>query len=160
MTQVLTLSNLSMFETSKEDRKIFAQSVMQAINDGDADPLKIHLQLKCTEDLIKAIKDQDGYSDALETEAVKHGKRFELFNAKFEVKGGVPSYDWSVCNDPILIELTAISESAKSELKERENFLKNIPASGATIVIEETGEAITVYPPAKAQKDIIAVTLK
>lgn len=160
MTNSLALSNLSLFETTKEEREQFAINIMEAINEGLLDPLHLHLQLKCAEDLIKAVKDQEGYSNTLEAEASKYGKRFEKFNAKFEIKGGVPTYDWAVCNDEILNDLLIQQEMIKEKLKERQTFLKNIPASGVSVIIEGTGEVVTVYPPAKSQKDIIAVTLK
>ncbi len=78
----LTLSNLSLFETTKEQRQQFCANVIDVLSEGMADPLKIHLQVKCLEDIIKQITSNAAYKDFLLTEASKYGKTFEHHNLK------------------------------------------------------------------------------
>ena len=51
-------------------------------------------------------------------------------------------------------------ESVANEVKQREAFLKTVPAKGMIITDELSGETFTVYPPAKSSSTSIAVTLK
>lgn len=160
MTQELsTTSILALFETNKEQRATFVEHTLQAIDEGQASPLTLQLQMKCMEDVIKSVSTNERYSAALLEEAQKNGKQFDYHNAKFQVKEAGTKYDYSNCGDPILSELEAESEKASTKLKDRQKFLQNAPTEGVDIITND-GEVTKVFPPSKSSTTTIAVTLK
>jgi len=56
---------MALFETTKEQRQSFVSDIIQKIEDGDIDPLKIQVQLKCAEDIIKQVTGNDKYRNLL-----------------------------------------------------------------------------------------------
>ena len=155
---LITTTDLSIFETTKAERQEFAQSVIKGIKDGLSDPLKIHYQVKCMEEVIKNITSDPDYKSMTLDEAAKYGKTFEHFNARFEVKEMGVKYDYSVCNDPTYNKLKAQLTVIEDELKAREKYLKAIPIQGVQTLLED--EVVTLYPPAKSSTTSITVNLK
>jgi hypothetical protein len=155
---LITTTDLSLFETSKADRHEFAQSVIQGIKDGNSDPLKVHHQVKCLEDLIKSITNDPDYKVLTLSEASKYGKSFDHYNARFEIKEMGVKYDYSVCNDPVYNKLKAQLTVLEDEIKAREKYLKAIPTSGIEQLFED--EIVKVYPPNKTSTTTITVNLK
>lgn len=149
---------LSLLETTKEQRESFVRSIVSALDEGTADPLKIHLQVKNTEDLIKQITSNEKYREFLLNEASKYGKTFEQYNAKFQVKETGTRYDYSVCCDSELQDLQEQSDKLAEKLKSRQKFLQSVPASGLEIL--QGDELITIYPPIKTSTTSVTVTLK
>ena len=76
---------------------------------------------------------------------------------KFEIAETGTAYDFSKCNDPELAELEARVEEYKKKLKERQELLKAVPASGMEIRFGD--ELVTVYPPSKSSKSSFKVSL-
>lgn len=154
----LTISNLSLFETTKKERQDFAIQVTNNLMEGLADPLKVHLQVKCMEDIIKQLTSNTVYKDIVLTEAQKYGKSFEQHNAKFEIKEMGVKYDYSNCGDPVYMELEDKLAILETEIKNRQTLLKAIPESGQEILIGD--ELVKVYPPSKSSTTSITVNLK
>jgi hypothetical protein len=151
MNDLTTTGILGLLDTTKEQRASFVSDLVDKMKDGLADPVKVHLQVKKMEDLLTQIKENKEYRDLVMDEAVKYGKKFEMYGAAFELRAGAGRYDFS--NDPEHAEL-------KEKLKQRESFLKTIPAAGMQTVTKY-GEVVTLYPPNKTPAaDVIAVTLK
>jgi hypothetical protein len=155
---LITTTDLSLFETTKAERQDFAQSVIKGIKDGLSDPLKVHYQVKCMEDIIKNITGDAEYKSMTLDEAAKYGKTFDHYNAKFEVKEMGVKYDYSVCNDPVYNKLKAQLTVLEDEVKAREKYLKAIPTTGVETLLED--EVITLYPPNKTSTTTITVNLK
>lgn len=155
---ITTYTDLSLFETSKGERQEFAQVVVNNAKEGLINPLKLHLQVKCLEDLIKQITSNPDYKELTLDEAYKYGKTFEQYNAKFEIKEMGVKYDYGACNDPIMNDLLVQQAELEERIKERQKFLKAIPAKGLETLIED--EVITLYPPAKSSTTTISVNLK
>jgi len=162
MTQELTTTSiLSLFETTKEQRESFALDLIERIDGGQVDPLKVHLQVKCMEDVVKMINSNTNYKKAiLETAEQQGQKSFQFHNAKFEIKETGVKYDFSQCSDPVLVSLYSQQEAIDKAVKDRETMLKTIPQKGMVITDEESGETFTVYPPSKSSTTNVAVTLK
>ena len=148
---------LSIFATTKETRQQFAQVVIDEMKLGIADPMKIHLQVKCMEDFIKQITSHPDYKDLTLDEAAKYGKSFEMHNAKFEVKEMGVKYDYSACGDPIYNELSQKMAELEKEIKDRQAFLKAVKP-GTEILVED--EVVILYPPVKTSTTSITVNLK
>ena len=155
--KIATVTDLSLFETTKAERQDFAQSVVNGLKEGLSDPLKVHLQVKCMEDLIKQITSHPDYKDLTLDEAAKYGKSFEHYNAKFEIKEMGVKYDYSNCGDPIYNQLANELAELEKKVKERQAFLKAVQP-GTELLIED--EVIVLYPPVKTSTTSITVNLK
>jgi hypothetical protein len=155
--KLATTTDLSLFETTKSERQDFAQSVVNNLKEGLSDPLKVHLQVKCMEDLIKQITSHPDYKDLTLDEAAKYGKSFEHYNAKFEVKEMGVKYDYSNCGDPIYNRLAEELAELEKKVKDRQAFLKAVQP-GTELLIED--EVIVLYPPVKTSTTSITVNLK
>jgi hypothetical protein len=93
--ELTTTSILALFETNKEQRQSFALSLVDEIEQGNVNPLKVHLQIKCMEDIIKLLNSNTIYKKAVLEEAEKQGqKSFEYQNAKVEIKETGVKYDF------------------------------------------------------------------
>ena len=161
MNDITTTGILSLLDTTKAQRATFVADVISRIEEGQADPIKVKLQVKKMEELCKAIADNPRFRDLLMDEAVKNGKSFEMYEAKFEIRSAPAKLDYSGCNDAEHARLTDSIEELKGRLKDRETFLKTIPVIGLDTVDESTGEVVKLYPPVKSPAaDIIAVSLK
>lgn len=155
--KIATVTDLSLFETTKSERQDFAQSIVNGLKEGLSDPLKVHLQVKCMEDLIKQITSHPDYKDLTLDEAVKYGKSFEHYNAKFEIKEMGVKYDYSNCGDPIYNQLANELAELEKKVKDRQTFLKAVQP-GTELLIED--EVIILYPPVKTSTTSITVNLK
>ena len=155
--RIVTTTDLSLFETTKAQRQDFAQSVINSLKEGHTDPLKVHLQVKCLEDIVKQLTSHPEYKDLTLDEASKHGKSFELHNAKFEIKEAGVKYDYSNCGDPVYNELAQKMAELEKEIKDRQAFLKAVKP-GTEILVED--EVVILYPPIKTSTTSITVNLK
>lgn len=162
MTQELTTTSiLSLFETTKVERQDFAIRVVEALDNGQVEPLKVHLQVKCMEDIIKLLNTNTRYKSAvLEAAQVYGQKSFEYQNSKVEIKEMGTKYDFSKSSDPVLTSLYEQQAKIDEAVKARETMLKTIPEKGMIITDEESGETFTIYPPAKSSTTSVAITLK
>lgn len=145
---------------SKAERAGWVQTIIEQISEGEINPIAIHTQVKCLEDMLKELTSNETYRSHCLDEASKHGKAFELYNAKFSIREVGVKYDYSKCEDPLLIELERQHEIIATQMKERQKFLQTIPNAGLTLTDKETGEVFTVYPPAKSSTTSITVTLQ
>lgn len=171
--ELSTTAILSLFETTKAQRQSFVSGVVQAMANGEVDPLKIHLQVKCMEKIIESLtstdekKNKDGIELAkmyrrLTLEAAeKYGAReFEFMNSKIKIGETGTKYDYSQCGDPELAVWQSHALELAEKIKARQSLLQTVPAKGMIITVEETGETATVYPPSKSSTTNIVVTLK
>lgn len=160
MTNQISVIDQLGFADSKATRSEIADTIVNNVTEGITDPLQVHYHLKCLEDLIKQVTVNDTFKDALLTEAAKYGKSFEFKSSRMDIKEVGTKYDFTVCNDPEWIKLNTELEDLKFKVKHRESTLKTLPLSGMDIILSETGEVVTIYPPAKSSTTSISVTLK
>lgn len=160
-------SLLSLFETTKQQRNLFVEDILAKLEDGEVDALKLHLQIKSAEQLIKNFTDKQTnataasrYAKVVLEAAEKQGKQFDFYNAKWQIKEAGVIYDWEKSEDPVIMDLLSQQEVLKEKIKLRQEFLKTIPISGITQVDEVTGETTKIYPPAKSSTTTVSVTLK
>lgn len=158
--QIQTAENMAAFAVSKANREELAIQIVEAMDAGELNPLDIHYQVKAMEDFIKVLTSNSRYKDYVLTEGMKHGKSFEFNGSKMEIKETGVKYDYSNCGDQEWSAIEVEINRRKELQKEREKFLKSVPAEGIEIVSNETGEVIKVYPPSKTSTTSIAVTLK
>ena len=157
--EITTQGILSLFETTKQERSTFVSDVLERIGNGQADPVKVHLQLKCMEEIVKTITSHQGYKDLLLYEAEKNGRKFMAFNAEFSIKEMGTKYDYSQCGDADLLSMLQSIETITAAVKERQEYLKHLPTAGVQ-QIDANGEVITLFPPTKTSTTTVAVSLK
>lgn len=165
-------SIVALFDTTKAERITFAEAIVNTLEEGIVDPLKVHLQLKCMEGIIDMLTNTDPKKNPAHAVAVRYkalileaaerqgGKSFEFHQGKFEIKEVGTKYDWASSQDPEIIELLAEQKAIDAKVKSRQDFLKNLPEGGMTAVNEGSGEVVTLYRPAKSSSTSVAVTLK
>lgn len=154
-------SILSLFETNKEQRQSFVVRIVEALQSGQVDPLKAHLQVKCMESIIKDLNANKTYKSQVLDAASKYGaKSFEFNNAKMEIKEAGVKYDFSNCADPVLVSLCQQQAIIDKKVKDRETFLKTVPEKGMIVTDEESGETFTCFPPSKSSSTTVVTTLK
>ena len=171
MSELSTNSILSLFQTSKSQRLSFVNQVMEGIENGTADPLKVHLQIRGMEDIINSLTCTDPkknknyeiamrYKKLLLDEAEKNGKKFTLHNAEFSLKEVGTKYDYSVCEDPEWNELNEAFIKISEAKKAREATLQTFSDKGLEVLNKETGEIIIAHPPSKSSTTSVTVSLK
>lgn len=153
-------SIVALFKTNKGERESFVSQVIESLKEGNVNSLELHLQIKCMEDIIEQIKSDMQYKLMVLEEAEKSGKAFDFQSSKIAIREVGTKYDFSNTNDPIYMRLESVSSIASKELKERADFLKKVPLSGMVILDEDTGEAVTIYPPSTTSTTSVVVTLK
>ena len=159
--ELTTTSILKLFQTSKSERESFALDLIEKMDTGTVNPLEVHLQVKCMEDVVKVINGNTVYKKMVLDASENMGeKSFQFHNAKFEIKETGVKYDFSKCEDIVLEKLYTKQAEIEGLVKARESMLKTIPLKGMIVTDEETGETFTVYPPAKSSTTNVAVTLK
>lgn len=172
MNELTTTSILALFQTNKDQRASFVNDIVSKIESGEVDPLKIHLQLKCMEDIITQLTSSDPkknknidaakkYKDALLDAAQNQGgKSFQFHNAKFEIKEKGVKYHFENTNDFFLQAAEEAIEPLNKSIKARQDFLKTIPTEGIELLNESTGEMVRVYPPYKTSSTSLQLSLK
>jgi len=153
------------FPTAQK-RASFAAAILEAIDEGQLDPIDVHYQIKSIESCLSMLTDKKSnpatakiYSERLLEAAERQGsKQFKRGDATFEIKEQGTKFDFTGCHHPRWNELNDQFQAIAAQLKEIESFLKNVPADGVTITIEDTGEVVTVYPPIKRSTTGVTVT--
>lgn len=159
--EMTATSVLSLFETTKEQRMTFVMSVIDQIQAGNVDPLKVHLHVKMMEETIKQLNANSIYKTSILEAAEKYGeKSFSFGNAKVEIKEVGVKYDFSKTEDVTLLSMYKQQEELEAKIKARETMLKAVDGKGMIVTDQDSGETFTVYPPAKSSTTSIAVTLK
>ena len=148
-----------MNELARFDKPVsyYVDMVLKSIQEGEQNPLDIHLSRVKLEKILKGINDNPDIQDSVIREFEKYGERTVNYKGAVlqQQEAGV-KYDFSGCGDPIIEDLLKRQEELKEKINERVKFLKFIPESG--IVDPETGAFI--YPPAKTSKTIIKTTMQ
>lgn len=135
---------------------VLAQSAINAVVEGEIDPIVAHINISKMEAAIKIYKDNAKVRDITLRELAKYGKKQSFGDCTLEeVEAGV-KYDYSGCNDSVMEELMRMRQAIDADIKEREAFLKAIPQSG--IVNPDTGELLK--RPSKSSKTTIKTTFK
>lgn len=132
--------------TLAEKRDLFRQSVRDQILNGYMNPLEFYRQAKIVADVIDELKKDPDILDCAQTERLKFGKEKPVVNGAVVDTGSKTTYDYESTGDPVYQEL-------KKKLKDREAFLKAIPAGG--IIDPETGQLL--MPPVQKISNFITV---
>lgn len=158
METMTAQSVISLCPSTKEQIEIFANQLIDDVEQGVTNPLALHIRLTLIEKSFDKVK--EAIKKQVVTEAEKHNqKSFDHMGCKIEVKEMGVKYDYSGCNDAEWNSLNEGKKAYEVGIKERQEFLKALKKK-ETIVNEETGEIIEIFPPIKISTTSIAVTPK
>lgn len=133
-----------------------ANHAIDAVREGEIDPIVAHINVSRFEAAIKMFKDNPHIKAITLDELSKYGRKQSFGDCTLEECEGGVKYDYSLCNDNELAELEALKKDVEERIKARQATLKALPLSG--LVDPETGAMI--YPPARSSKTIIKTTFK
>jgi hypothetical protein len=162
MTQIILpdspSSVMQLFDADKKSLIGFATTVINAVQDGNEDALKVHAVAK--KNIFAMEKIIEGIKENVKTEAAKYGdKPFMYANAECHYTPTSTTYDFEACGDQELVRLQLEFEAVKAKLDQRKEWLKTM-GNPENILNAETGETFTIYPPVKRSSMGIKVTLK
>lgn len=149
------IQTLGIMPSMKGEIASFKEKILNEIDDGNIDALKIHIQLKALESLIKGIVDTPRYKVYLRDEAEKNGKSFEKYGAKIECVEVGTKYNFSQCGHLEYNDLCEKIKELNTKKEEFETLLKAIKTVTPFIVY---GEAVELYPPTKTSISSVKVT--
>ncbi len=149
---------LDMFSTSRAGIDTFSNQVIQAVQNGEVNPLKVRVWLKTMEDIIERVKKETADHQLRESEKYPE-KAFEYSGAKIEKSELGTKYNYSGSNDPIYNHRKQIADAANEQLKEREEFLKALKEP-LILVDDESGEVARIVPPLKTSTTGLKVSIK
>ena len=109
---------------------VLAQSAINAVVEGEIDPIVAHINICKMEAAIKAFKENEQVRDITLRELAKYGKKQSFGDCTLEEAEVGVRYDYSGCNDSFLEELYQTRRALDADIKEREAFLKTLPSSG------------------------------
>lgn len=150
-------SVINLLPSTSDEVNRFANMVIQAVKNGEENPLQMLLQVRAMEKAFKIITEK--IQSNLLTEADKHPENKFEFKGNFIEKSEFVTYDFSVCGDTTFERLEVDFNTAKARLEERKAFLKALKEPtpiGDTV----TGDLVTVRPPLKKSVSGLKVFLK
>lgn len=133
-----------------------ASNAIEAVVNGDVDPITAHINICRMEQAIKLYKDNDRVRDITLRELSKYGKFHQFGDCRLEEAEVGVKYDYTSCADSRYTEMVKLRETLDIDIKDREKMLKNLPHSG--MADPETGELL--FPPSKTSKTSIKTTFK
>ena len=142
---------------SKSQAQTFAQEIIEQVESGNYDALEVHIRCKAL--MVALTQVIESIETTTLAEAEKHGKSFDFKSARIEVKELGSKWHFDKSNDSKYFSIKSNIEKLDIERKDRETFLKSLK-SKTSILDEETGELIEIFPPYKTSKTGITVTLK
>lgn len=119
--------------TSLEQKETFRLQLREKILNGDLNPLEFYSSAKLITDAIEDLKKDPDVFDCATTEIAKYGKEKPTVNGSVITSAQRATPDYDSCGDTVYNDL-------KAKLKDREQFLKNLPPEGT--VNPDTGELI------------------
>jgi len=151
-----TTSLINVMPSNKVQVNDFVQQTKDIIMSGNENPLKIAVQLRALEEVIKKLRTDSQIQDYTLEEAQKEGiKTFKIFGAEISIKETGTKYDYSICNDILLDNLYGELSVLKKKIKDREDMLKTISQDNPAVSLE--GEVLE--PPLKTSKTGISIKL-
>lgn len=152
------IGTLRLFASTQTQIDVFSDSIIQAVKEGEANPLEVLIQIKALQKVSDRVLKE--INDNLLNEANKYSEtNFEFMGAKIEKAELGTKYDYASCGDTEYEMLDSQMNSLKQRIKEREDFLKSIKQD-ITLVDNFTGEVVTVHPPIKKSTSGLKVSIR
>jgi hypothetical protein len=151
------LEILQLGPESLSEIKEFASYFESENENGNLDAMDVYLRCTAMQKALEAIK--SSLQGAATEEAAKYGKNFEKKSYEIKIGEVGTKYIFDNCNDPILVQRDLAAKNAKSQLDDRQKFLKSLKET-LRVVDEETGESFVVNPPVKTSTTSLIVTVR
>ena len=152
------ISVLEMFGTSKQQINSFAAKVINEVEAGNIDPLKVKVLCKTLSEI--ADKIDKGTKDNQKTAASFYGEKpFDFMGAELHLTSVYTAYDYSKCGYSDWNKYNNEITNLKEKLKETETFLRGLHTP-IEILNNETGEVEIVSPPVKSVTEGLKVSIK
>lgn len=133
-----------------------ANQLASAVIEGKVDPKEAAVALDAMAKVIKGAMDSIHEHVLTELGKYSRGEKITVGRIELQRREAATRYNYEACNDPIYSRLAEAADAATKALKEREAFLKAVPAP-FTMVDEETGEVVKVQPAAKTSTTTYAL---
>ena len=147
-----------MFQTSREGITLFASKVINEVEAGNIDPLKVKLYCKTLEAIAEKI--DKGTIDYQKTAASKYGEKpFMFAGAELHLTSTYTVYDYSNCGYSDWNKFSKEITDLKEKLKDCEVFLRSL-RTPIELLNSETGEVEIVSPPAKKVTEGVKCSIK
>ena len=154
----MELKQINHLPQTKDEMKTYSKSIINEVVEGNINPAELICRLKPIIDSFDEVKKY--ISDYVLKEIAKSGGKFNYNSIQIEQMEAGTKYDYTSCNDSVYTDLALQMEELKDKIKVRELFLKSIGIDGQTIVVEETGEIVKIYPPLKTSTTTFKTTYK
>lgn len=152
-----TINSLSYLPSSKIQCADFVAKLIESVESGNENPLKLAIQMNALEKSLKTVK--EAIKDHINKEAATYStKTFDAYGAKVTVAELGVKYDFSNCNDPEWNIIAGEIEELEERLKKRETFLKTI--QGKLNMVDDDGVGHTILPPIKSSTTGIKIELE
>lgn len=149
---------LNLFSTSRTGIDVFSDQIIEAVKEGEINPLQVRIWIKTMEEIIERVKKETAANQL--TEADKWAEqRFEYLGATIEKADVKTEYDYSVCKDSEFELLEVALNVAKEALDNRKAFLKTLKAP-LSIADKVTGELMDINPPLKKSTPGLKVSIR
>lgn len=140
-------SLMHLMPSTSQQITTFSRGIIEAVKNGEENPLDVMLQIRALEKSFKFILDE--IKDNVNREADKYPGVSFRYRGNELVKGDVSTtYDYSICCDTEWERRKVDADAAKERLQEREGFLKALKEP-LEVCDTVTGEMITIRPPLK-----------
>ena len=144
---------------SKQGILMLTSQMKENLLSGEMNVLDFIIKVEVLKNSLEELKKDTDVKDYVLREVEKYGKEAQRNGVKIrQIEAGV-KYDFENCNDAIIEGLLNRQEEVKNKIKERTEFLKNIPEGGITELDEETGEYRRIVRPAKSSTTTFQITL-
>lgn len=151
--------SLKVVTLNKKQLSDIADNIINDVHEGNRNALDVLQNIKAWEKVFEAIKESNAFNDDALEALAKYGKSTIINGHKLEQAEVGVKYDFSVCNDPEWNQIDGDIRQLTEQRKKVEARLKTVSPKGMTITDTDTGEVYTIYPPAKASKTTIKVTI-
>lgn len=149
---------LTMMASTSTQIDVFSDGVIESVQRGEINPLTVLIQLRAMEKASGRILKEIAPNLLKEAELYP-GSEFEFAGNKITKAEHGTKYDYSNCGDVEYNNCVTVLESAKYNLKNREDFLKSLKEP-ITILDKSTGEVRTIKPPTKKSTSGLNVSIR
>jgi hypothetical protein len=156
METITALSTLNLLPSTREQVQSFIRLIKSEILSANK-PLNILVQLKMAEKTIADLLKDDELDQYFLKELLFYSEKEQVTinGAKLNQQETGVKYFYEDCGDMVYFDLIKQQEELKEKIKERETYLKNIPAEGTVCPIN--GNFIT--RPGRTSKSKVVVKL-
>ena len=159
MEQMSVSSLTALFPETKSQIEVFVDKMVSDALEGYISPLKTDAQLACMENVVKSIRANKEFKDALLSEAEKENtKTFTHYNAQFQIKEVGTKWHYENCGHEQYERICAQIDELTEQKKAFEKFMQ-AQKKEFEHLDSETGSVYTVKPPYKTSTTQVVTTI-